>query len=70
MLILQAHNAHIAGTSAKVSVIVSGDEDETPPRLIFDDKKTVLERSGIDSFIMAVPRCLGSLNMIRYVGNR
>lgn len=46
-------------------MIFSGDEDETPPRLLFDDKKTVLARGAIDSFIMAVPRNLGSLNMIR-----
>ena len=59
------HSFH-TGTTAKVSMIFSGDEDETPPRLIFDDKKPVLERGGIDSFIMAVPRNLGSLNMCRW----
>ena len=53
------------GTTAKVSMIFSGDEDETPPRLIFDDKKPVLQRGGIDSFIMAVPLSLGSLNVVR-----
>jgi len=46
-------------------VIFSGDEDETAPRLLFDDKKTVLEKGGIDSFIMSCPQSLGSLNVIR-----
>ena len=55
----------VVGTTAKVSMIFSGDEDETPPRLIFDDKKPVLQRGGIDSFIMAVPLPLGSLNVVR-----
>lgn len=54
------------GSTAKVSLILSGDEDETQPRLLFDDKKSTLQRSGIDSFIMAVPRCLGTLNVLRY----
>lgn len=54
-----------AGTTAKVSMILAGDKDETPPRLIYDDKRPVLQRGGVDSFVMAVPSSLGSLSHIR-----
>jgi len=54
-----------SSTTAKVSMIFSGEEDETPPRLIFDDKRPVLQSGGVDGFIMATPRSLGSLSHIR-----
>jgi len=46
-------------------MILSGEEDETPPRLIYDDKRETLQSGGVDGFVMAVPRCLGSLSHIR-----
>ena len=55
-----------AGTTAKVSMIFAGLEEETPPRLLYDDKRQVLQSGGVDSFLMAVPRPLGPLNHIRY----
>lgn len=54
-----------AGTTAKVSAIFSGEEDETQPRLIYDDKRPVLQSGGVDGFVMATPRCLGALSHIR-----
>lgn len=54
-----------SGTTAKVSVVFSGEEDETQPRLMFDDKRDVLQSGGVDSFVMAVPRSLGSLSHVR-----
>lgn len=54
-----------SGTTAKVSMVFSGEEDETQPRLIFDDKRPVLQSGGVDSFVMAAPRCLGPLSHIR-----
>lgn len=48
-------------------MIFAGFEEETPPRLIYDDKRPVLQTGGIDSFLMTVPRCLGPLNHVRYV---
>jgi len=54
-----------AGTSAKVSMIFAGLEEETPPRLIYDDKRPILQSGGVDSFLMSVPRPLGPLNHIR-----
>jgi len=49
----------------QVSMIFAGLEEETAPRLIFDDKRDVLKTGGIDSFLMAVPRPLGPLNHVR-----
>jgi len=46
-------------------MIFAGLEEETAPRLIFDDKRDVLKTGGIDSFLMAVPRPLGPLNHVR-----
>ncbi|XP_067947593.1 polycystin-1-like protein 2 [Watersipora subatra] len=54
-----------ASTTAKVSIIFSGEEDETPPRLIYDDKRPILQAGGVDGFVMATPRCLGSLSHVR-----
>ena len=54
-----------ASTTAKVSMIFSGDEDETTPRLIYDDKRPVLQSGGVDSFVMAVPRSLGNMSHVR-----
>jgi len=47
-------------------MIFAGLDEETAPRLIFDDKRPVLQSGGIDSFLMSVPRHLGPLNHIRY----
>lgn len=54
-----------ASTTAKVSMVFSGEEDETPPRLMFDDKRPVLQSGGVDSFVMATPEALGALSHIR-----
>ncbi|XP_013386006.1 uncharacterized protein LOC106155635 isoform X2 [Lingula anatina] len=53
------------GTTAKVSMVFTGDEDETEPRLIDDDRRRVFERGGVDCFLMACPRPLGQLAHIR-----
>ena len=54
------------GTTSKVSLIITGDLDETAPRAIEDDQRSILGRSGVDSFVMAVPRPLGTLTHLRY----
>ncbi|XP_013386043.1 polycystic kidney disease protein 1-like 2 [Lingula anatina] len=53
------------GTTAQVSMVFTGDEDETEPRLFWDPKRPVFERGGVDSFLMACPRPLGSLSLAR-----
>ncbi|XP_070579640.1 polycystin-1-like [Ptychodera flava] len=54
-----------AGTTAKVSFILTGDEDETRPRLIADSKRKILTAGGVDAFVMASPRPLGNLIHLR-----
>lgn len=50
-------------------MVFAGFDEETPPRLIYDDKRKVLQRGGVDSFIMAVPRPLGPINHVRQDSN-
>lgn len=54
-----------AGTTSRVSIILSGEEDETPPRLVYDDKRPILQKGGVDAFVLAAPRSLGPLTMLR-----
>ncbi|CAF2863540.1 unnamed protein product [Rotaria sp. Silwood2] len=58
-------NRKNAGTKSKVQFILVGDNDETSVRTFADPHRKVLQRGGIDAFIMAVPKSLGSLNYIR-----
>ena len=46
-------------------MILTGDHDETEPRIILDEKRPSLKRAGVDSFIMAVPMSLGALTHLR-----
>ena len=55
----------LAGTTAKVYFIMSGEEAETESRLLWDDQRPVLQRNGVDSFVMAVPFPLGQLMHLR-----
>jgi hypothetical protein len=54
-----------AGTKSKVHFVLSGDQDETQIRRLDNSSRNILQRGGIDAFIMAVPRSLGLLNYIR-----
>ena len=54
-----------AGTKSRVQFILSGDHDETHVRTLADSKRTILQRGGIDAFVVAVPKCLGPLSHIR-----
>ncbi|CAF3130688.1 unnamed protein product [Rotaria sp. Silwood2] len=58
-------NRKNAGTKSKVQFILVGDNDETSVRTFADPHRKVLQHGGIDAFIMAVPKSLGSLNYIR-----
>jgi hypothetical protein len=40
----------------KVHFVVSGDDEETTVRTFEDPHRKILQRGGIDSFIMAVPK--------------
>ncbi|XP_055954867.1 uncharacterized protein LOC126810750 isoform X1 [Patella vulgata] len=54
-----------AGTDSKVCFIMSGEHDETDVRMFTDDKRKIFRRGAVDSFLVAVPRPLGTLNYAR-----
>ena len=45
-----------AGTRSKVSFVLYGDNDQTQVRTFADPHRLILQRGGIDAFVMAVPR--------------
>jgi len=45
-----------SGTKSKVHFVISGDNDTTSIRTFHDPYRKILQRGGIDSFIMAVPK--------------
>jgi polycystin 1L2 len=45
-----------AGTKSNVHFILSGHDDETHVRNFADPHRKILQRGGIDAFIMAVPK--------------
>ena len=57
--------APVLGTTAKVRMILSGEEGETYPRLLWDNKRKVLRTAGVDVFIMATSVPLGKLTHLR-----
>ncbi|KAL5017875.1 hypothetical protein ScPMuIL_003597 [Solemya velum] len=54
-----------SGTTARVSFMLTGEQEESSPRLLEDGKKKILKRGMIDVFVMAVPKYLGNLTHIR-----
>ncbi|CAF1336506.1 unnamed protein product [Adineta steineri] len=64
MIVFTGHRAN-AGTNSKVHFILAGEEDETAVRTFSDPHRKILQRGGIDAFIMAVPKSLGLLNYMR-----
>ncbi len=45
-----------AGTTSKVQFIIAGDEDETKVRTFSDRHRKILQRGGIDAFVMTVAK--------------
>lgn len=45
-----------AGTKSNVHFIVAGEQDETSVRTLADPNRPILQRGGIDSFVMTVPK--------------
>ncbi|XP_076049441.1 polycystin-1-like protein 2 [Oratosquilla oratoria] len=54
-----------ASCKSNIQFILSGDREETVVRNLADNKRTAFHRNGIDSFVMAVPRTLGTLEHLR-----
>ncbi|CAF1313923.1 unnamed protein product [Adineta ricciae] len=61
ILVFTGHRTH-SGTNSKVHFILAGDDDETQVRTFADPRRKILQRGGIDAFVMTVPKSLGSLN--------
>ena len=60
ILVFTSHRSE-AGTKSKVQFIVSGDDDETKVRTFADLRRPILQRGGIDAFIMTVPKYISCL---------
>ncbi|XP_071965410.1 uncharacterized protein [Antedon mediterranea] len=54
-----------SSTSAHVSFIIQGEGGETGIRVVKDKKRKLFERGGIDSFLMSVPKTLGTMVHLR-----
>ncbi|XP_022084984.1 uncharacterized protein LOC110976208 [Acanthaster planci] len=54
-----------SNTTAKVSLIITGDAEESRPRLLDDPARKVFQVGGIDTFLLAAPRSLGNLQHLR-----
>ncbi|XP_076050283.1 polycystin-1-like protein 2 [Oratosquilla oratoria] len=54
-----------ASCKSNIQFILSGDREETVVRNLADNKRTAFHRNGIDSFVVAVPRTLGTLEHLR-----
>ncbi|XP_072048155.1 polycystin-1-like protein 2 [Amphiura filiformis] len=52
-------------TTAKVSIILTGESEVSRPRLLLDTKRKVFQTGGIDTFVLSCPRSLGNLQHIR-----
>ena len=52
-------------TTAKVTIIMTGDADTSRPRLLVDPKRKICQAAGIDTFVVSCPRSLGNLQHIR-----
>ncbi|CAF1261744.1 unnamed protein product [Adineta steineri] len=53
-----------SGTKSKVHFILSGDNDITKVRTLDDPHRSILQRSGTDTFLMTTSKSLGILNRI------
>ena len=54
-----------AGTTANVCMILEGTIEETSPKVMKDPVRKKFEKSGVDTFLLAVPSSLGRLKNLR-----
>ncbi|XP_028406520.1 polycystin-1-like isoform X2 [Dendronephthya gigantea] len=54
-----------AGTTANVCMILEGSIDETSPKIMKDPVRKKFDKSGVDTFLLAVPSSLGRLKNLR-----
>ena len=54
-----------AGTKSNVYVVLSGEDDESEPQHLVDDKRPIFRSSDVNSFLLATARPLGELKLIK-----
>ncbi|UJR11128.1 hypothetical protein I4U23_015309 [Adineta vaga] len=54
-----------AGTKSNVHFVIHGNDNDTHIRTFADPHRRILQRGGVDAFLMSVPKSLGLLNCIR-----
>ncbi|UJR11342.1 hypothetical protein I4U23_015523 [Adineta vaga] len=54
-----------AGTNSNVHFVIHGNDNDTRIRTFTDSHRRILQRGGVDAFLMSVPKSLGLLNCIR-----
>ena len=47
---------HFSFVCEQVSFVLSGDDDETHLRVFHDPHRSILQRGGIDAFVMSAPK--------------
>ena len=52
-------------TTAKVSIILAGEEGRTSPYMLKDEYRRVFDSGGVDSFLVTTSESLGSLTYVR-----
>ncbi len=52
----EKYSSIITQIFSKIHFILAGDKDETSVRTFADPHRKILQRGGIDAFIMTVPR--------------
>ena len=50
-----------------MSFVLVGDNRETKPRTLADEKRPILQRGTVDGFVMSTSGCLGKLSHLRLV---
>jgi hypothetical protein len=55
----------LSDTTAQVSFILIGEDNETEPRVLMDERRKVLQKGDTDTFVLAVPAPLGNLSTLR-----
>ena len=56
---------HITGTTAKVYLVLMGENGETSVRQLKDARRRTMKRGEVDMFVLAVPQPLGPLTHLR-----
>ncbi|KAL9957163.1 hypothetical protein ACROYT_G038767 [Oculina patagonica] len=64
---IQVHTGFIrgAGSSAEVSLVVTGALGDSEPRVLKDPKRRTFKTGAVDAFLLTVPQSLGNLKQIR-----